>query len=681
MGPLASFLRRFAAVSFLTLVSLPAPYVGAASTSGAAASAGAAADEGAEAASGAAPAPDAGPEHPRYRLEPVVVTPDRFPVRLDRVPADVTVIPADRLEKRRPLFLSEALRLAPGIDVQRSGTDGKLTDVRLRGADPRHMLVLYDGIPLNGPWLGIFDFADFMGAGSNQVEVFGGPASSLYGSGAVGGVIQILSAPGADVPRRSVLAEYGEHATLRQGLTWETPVGQSRAGISLSRLTSEGLGPRDAYSGLNGQLHVAVPIGRERLRVSALATQGAKELPFDFLFDPSDTTLSPFGSLRQVRDPNNHEKDRILAGSAAYERGIGTRVSLEGELSGFAGQIENENPLNPPSTTDYQRTHLDNSRGIASLRGKFDVAPWVKAVLGAEYRAESVDRLDDSNSGGFGGVTDVAEDVRSRSLYAQSHLEWRERVLLDTGIRIEDHSRYGAYGVPRVSLALDLGRTGVKLRGGYGRAFTAPTLTDLFYPGYGSPALKPERSRTWEAGADGSWLGGRISVKGTWYTTRFRDLIQSNSFFVADNVGSARVEGEEYAARFRASPRLTVEARAAHLLGKNLVTGARLAKRPEWRAGASVEAEAARGLVAMADFWWSASMLDPFVFVDADGRVLSGDTPERASLDLGVNASLARRMPAEVRLRVENALDRRYSDVRGFPALGRSFRIGLAVNP
>ena len=667
MGPLASISRHaFAAFLFF---SLTPPSAGVALAD---------LDEGSPAPS-AQPA-ELAPEHPRYRLEPVVVTADRFPIRLDRVPADVTVITPERLQMRRPLLLADALRLAPGVDVQRAGTPGKLTDVRLRGADPRHTLVLYDGIPLNGPWIGNFDFADFMGSGSNQIEVFGGPASSLYGSGAVGGVIQILTPPG-DVPKRSVFAEYGEHATLRQGLAWQTPMGAARAGISLSRLTSEGRGPRDAYSGVNGQLHLAVPIGRERLRVSALATEGGKELPFDFLFDPMDTTLGAFGSLRQVRDPNNHETDRILAGSVAYEHGLGPRAALEGEVSGFAGQIENQNPANPPSTTDYQRTHLDNSRGIASVRGKLDLAPWAKAVLGAEYRAESVDRLDDSNSGGFGGVTDVTEGIQSRSLYAQSHLEWRERVLFDTGIRIEDHSRYGSYGVPRVSLGFSVREAGLKLRGGYGRAFTAPTLTDLFYPGYGSPTLKPERSRTWEAGVDGSWLEGRVTAKGTWYTTRFRDLIQSNSFFVADNVGSARIEGEEYAARFKATPRLAIEARAAHLLGTNLVTGARLAKRPEWRAGASVEAEAARGLVAVADFWWSASMLDPFVFVDADGRVLSGDTPERSSLDLGVNASLARWAPAELRLRVENALDRRFSDVKGFPALGREVRIGLTVNP
>lgn len=656
MGPLASFTRRFVVVLILT-GSIPSRSF-------------AGSDEAPD--PSAAPEPSA-TEQPRYRVPPVVVTPDRFPIRLDRVPADITVITPERLDAKRPLFLADALHDAPGVDVQRSGSTGKLTDVRLRGADPRHTLVLYDGIPLNGPWLGIFDFGDFMGSGGNQVEIFGGPASSLYGSGAVGGVIQIRSATERESPTRSLFADYGEHATLRQGMTW--------GGLSLTRLTSEGQVARDAYHGLNGQLHLGIPIGNERLRLSALATQGTKELPFDFLFDPADTTLGPFGSLREIRDPNNEERDRVLAGSVAYERPFGSRLALESEISGFAGQISNQNPPNPPSTTDYQRTHLDNTRGIASLRGKIDLPNGAAAVVGAEYREESVDRLDDSNSGGFGGVTEVNEDVHSRALYAQSHLEWRERAMLDAGIRLEDHSLFGSYGVPRVSAGLMVPRSGVKLRGGYGRAFTAPTLTDLFYPGYGSPTLKPERSRTWEAGADGSWLGGRVTARATWYTTRFRDLITSNSFFVADNIGRARIEGEEYLVRVQPRAKIWVEGRAAHLRSENLITGDRLPKRPEWRAGGSVQAEVHSGVTALVDFWWSGSMLDPFVFIDADGRVLSGDTPERASLDLGVNASLARWIPADLRVRMDNALDRRYSDVKGFPALGRSMRVGLTFLP
>ncbi len=677
MGPLTSLLRRFILVASLTVT----PSLAAASEEPSAPSLPVAPSAAPAPPAAPAPAPPEAPEHPRYRLEPVVITPDRMPIPLDRVPADVTVIVPERLESRRPLMIADALRWVPGIDVERSGSVGKLTDVRLRGADPRHTLVLYEGIPLNGPWLGIFDFADFMGSGRNQIEVFGGPASSLYGSGAVGGVIQILNAPDSATPSRSIFAEYGENRTFRQGVTWQSPVGETRAGISLSRLTSDGRGPRDAYSGLNGQLRMDVPIGGDRLKVSALATQGEKELPYDFIFDLADTTLGPFGSLKEIRDPNNFEKDRVLAGGVTYERGLGARTLLEAEVSGFAGQIENRNPPNPPSTTDYQRTQMDNTRGIASLRAQVNAADWAVGVLGAEYRAESVNRLDDSNSGGFGGVTDVAEGIQSRALYAQSHLEWRDRFFAESGIRLEDHSRFGSYGVPRVALALRVNEAGVKLRGGYGRAFTAPTLTDLFYPGYGSPTLKPERSRTWEAGLDGSWIEGRATAKATWYTTRFTDLIQSNSFFVADNVGSARIEGEEYSVRIAPDRRLWIEGRAGHLIGKNLVTGGRLAKRPRWRAGVSIQGELTKGVTTMADWWWTASMLDPVVFIDVNSRVLSGDTPERASLDLGLCASLARWIPGDLRVRLENALDRKYADVKGFPAARRAFRVGLTVNP
>ena len=95
--------------------------------------------------------PDPKSESPRYRLDPIVVTPDRFPLALNRIPSDVTVITEERLQRERSFFLADALSSAPGIDVQRSGALGKLTDVRLRGADPRHTLVLFDGIPLNGP--------------------------------------------------------------------------------------------------------------------------------------------------------------------------------------------------------------------------------------------------------------------------------------------------------------------------------------------------------------------------------------------------------------------------------------------------------------------------------------------------------------------------------------------------
>ncbi len=614
-----------------------------------------------------------GASTPRYRLDPTVVTAERIPILLSRVPSDVSVIGRARLALDQPFLLADALRDVPGLDAQRSGNLGKLTDVRLRGADPRHTLVLFDGIPLNGPWLGSFDFADVAGAGFGQVEVMGGPASSLYGSGAVGGVIQFVSPTGPVDERLRAFAEYGEQETFRQSVEWRAAAGRGSVGAHASRLSTEGSGPRDAYAGLAGRVHAELPVGADRVRLSGLFTHGRKEIPYDFRFDTSDFLF------HEVLDPNQEETDRIVAGSAAYSRAIAPGLSLEGEVSGFAGRIEFDNDPDG-GTNDHVHTDLDNTRGIATVRARAARGP-AQAVFGAEYRGEQVDRLDDSEFGGFGSVTNVDRGVNARALYAQAHLEPGDRVLFDAGIRLDDHSRYGATGVPRLALGFVAREIGVKFRGGYGRAFTAPTLTDLYYPGYGSETLRPERSRTWEAGADGSWLGGRVEARATWHTTRFTDLIQSNSFFVADNIGRARIEGEEVALRAAPHPRVAFRARAAHLVAKRL--GApegsdnRLAKRPKWRAGVATDVVAGRGVTATAALRWVDSMVDPFDFYDPDGRYLSGDTPGYAALDLGAVVSLATWVPAELRLKVGNALDRSYSEVKGFPARGRAFTVGV----
>jgi vitamin B12 transporter len=620
-----------------------------------------------------APGPAAAHAAPRYRLSPVVVTAERVPVPLSRVPADVTVLGLPDLGPKSGLFVSDALRQVPGIDVRRAGAPGKLTDVRLRGADPRHTLILYDGIPLNGPWLGSFDFADLPASGFGRAEIVGGPVSSLYGSGAVGGVIQLFPDEGTAAPHLRGFAEYGEQATLRQGGEARGRLGRFSGSAALTHLSSDGLGARDAYDGTNGQLHLTTPVGSEgALGVSALATRGRKELPFDFVYDPGDTRI------HEVRDPNNRETDQMAAGRVFAGRAVGPRARIEGEVSGLSGRIENRNEPDAAGG-DYQRTTLDSRRGIASLRVRLAGAPGAVALLGAEYRTEHVTRDDESRFGGFPDSTRVDEGIFTRALYVQGHAEALGRLFADAGIRAEDHSRYGAYGVPRIAVGVAAPEAGMRFRGGFGRAFTAPTLTDLYYPGYGSPDLRPERSRTWEAGVDGAWFQDRVRVHATWHTTRFTDLIQSNSFYRAGNIGRARIEGEEYALELAPGRRLAAAVWAARLVTWNLAAGGALPKRPAWRTGAHARWSPAGGASLRAAWRWVDSVLDPFDFVAADGRLLAGPTPGYAVLDLGGSLSLSRYAPVELSLRVDNALDRAYSEVKGYPARGRALTLGLSV--
>jgi len=616
---------------------------------------------------------------PRYRLDPVVVTAERAPLPLARVPSDVTVVDGAAFERRGPLFLADALREVPGLDVQRAGGLGKITDVRLRGAEPRHTLVLFDGIPLNGPWVGSFDFADLGSGGLRQVEVMGGPASALYGSGAVGGVIQFLSGPVPGAAPVRGYAEVGGESTLRQGATITARGDDRNVTLALSRLTSDGAGARDAYRGANGVVHAEGRLdAATRIRLSGLYTRGVKQLPYDYVFD--------YGDYRtyQVADPNDEERDRIAAGGVLLTRAATPALSFEAEASALTGRIVNENAANAPGG-DFQSTQLDNSRWTGSLRARYAGGESSGLVTGAEYRADRVKRDDDGQFGGYpSGATRVEESIHARALYAQGHAAFGgregDRVSADAGIRVEEHSLYGAYGVPRIAAAWSVAGTGVRLRAGYGRAFTAPTLTDLYYPGYGSPTLRPERSSTVEGGADARWLGGRLEARATWYRTRYIDLISSNSFYVADNVGRALVEGKEASARLHVAPRLRLGARVANLpVAKNLEGGARLAKRPRWRSGVDVDWEAGRALRLFGAWRWSGAYLDPFDFVDVNGRFLDGDTPGYAALDLGATITPARG-PAALRIRIENALDRKIAEVKGLPARGRSLMVGIDLH-
>lgn len=639
---------------------------------------------------------DAAPyEEPRYRLDPVVVTGERLPLRLGRVPLDVTVIGRGRLDTQRQFLLADAIREVPAINVQRSGNLGKLTSLYLRGADPRHTLVLFDGIPLNGPWLGSFDFADLMDTGVERVEVLGGPSSSLYGSGAVGGVIQVLSGAASNgetdtsPPSENqwrVFAEYGENVTLRQGVQWSGSTGKTPLGFSVTRLVSDGVGPRDSYLGLNGNAFVELPVGtKDRVRATGLATQGKKELPYDFYFDYADPTLSPFGSNKQIGDPNNDEEDFLVAGSALWTRTVSPAVALEGEISGMGGRIENENEPNGGGNTDFQNTDLRNSRGTAALRARVEPGKNAHVLCGADFRGDHVDRRDESNYGGFGDTTVVTEGVQSRALYAQVHAEPHGRVIADAGIRLDDHSRYGSYGLPRVAVGFLIPEAGVKLRAGYGRAFTAPSLTDLYYPGYSSTALRPERSTTWEAGIVGRWLGGRVEGRFGWHHTDFTDLIQGvlqpDFTFIPENVGEARIEGEEYSVTVAPSARIEISGSAAHLIATNLTTGDPLAKRPTWRFGVSGQVKPRTDLTLSGSWRWVDSVRDPFNFIDVEGRVLDGDNPGYAALDLGAIVLLHRWAPLDVNLRVTNVLDREYSEVKGFPVRGRAFTVGVTFTP
>ncbi|PYM60509.1 MAG: TonB-dependent receptor, partial [Candidatus Rokuibacteriota bacterium] len=150
------------------------------------------------------------------RAEPVVVTATRVEESLEQIGASVTVIPEETIREQGYRTVDEALRTVPGLDVQRSGSPGKLTTVQIRGANPSQIQVLIDGIRVKSTTTGDFDFADLPVDQIERIEVVRGPQSTIYGADAIGGVINVITKRGRGAPAGYLDFEGGNYTTFRE---------------------------------------------------------------------------------------------------------------------------------------------------------------------------------------------------------------------------------------------------------------------------------------------------------------------------------------------------------------------------------------------------------------------------------------------------------------------------------
>jgi len=358
-------------------------------------------------------------------------------------------------------------------------------------------------------------------------------------------------------------------------------------------------------------------------------------VPFDYFGQPSPAREQRSGS-------------RLLALPFDWTDG---EWQLEGNLARHETDLDLED-ANDPFALSATETRRDAARAVASRR--FGSPLWVGA--GFEHERESA-----STGGAFGpGLEDARQSTGA--LFAQS--AWSgERVRVELGVRRDDTSAFGGATSTRGGLVVALGG-GARLRASWGESFRAPSLGDLYYPYFGNPDLEPERGESAELGLD--FGGRRWSAGAVAFENRFDDLIQFDLVRgLPFNIGRARARGAEttLARRTRA---LDLRASATWLDAVDLDSGAPLPRRP--RSQASVVA-----------LWrpetWTLSGTLRWVGrrEDVGGFVLD----PYAALDLALGWSASSRLHPY--LRIENALDREYEEVAGFPAAGRRWVVGMRL--
>ncbi|HWF00164.1 MAG TPA: TonB-dependent receptor [Caulobacteraceae bacterium] len=609
---------------------------------------------------------------PTTSVQLLVVTPTRLATPIDAQASAVTLITAEQIEAQQWRTLPAALATAPGLNLTQTGGPGGLTSVFIRGLDSGHTKVLIDGVDAQDPSVGGFDFGQQLTSGLARVEILRGPASSLYGSDALGGVVAIVTAPGSGPPRLSASLEGGSFDTLNE--TARLAGGGHRADYALdfahffagaTPVTPRSLlGPGEAlhadrYDNYTGALKADVTLS-PWLGLGLVA----RYLMSDLRSTGEDFAVYPAG-------PDAVQTDQ-------YERALFTRAearvtSLGGALKNVVGvgytfyhttiQAPDESDgagLPPPVIDDGDRLRGD-WQGTLSLWGRADL------VAGADVQrdrliASPID-AQDARQGGF--------------VELQAHPG--DGFNIAGSVRDDHDDRFGGVVTWRVAPAWTLPVTGTILRATYGTGFKAPTLQQLFvnYPQFMFSAkadLQPERSRGWDVGFEQPLGPARFGA--TWFHNAVRDLIDDNADFTSyANLGRVTTYGLESFVAWRVSGALSLRADYTYTFTRNdLMQNQELLRRPKDKASLTAQWRPARRLSLAASWLYKGGWVDG----SRDFSVTRLWAGPYAVANL--SGAYALTTGVSVFARIENLFDRRYQDPVGFERPGIGVFGGVKVD-
>lgn len=516
-------------------------------------------------------------EIPEVTTPEVVTTATKTPVPVTHLTSAVEVIRGEDIERRKIKTVIDALRLAQGMTVFSSGGPGTLAQVQMRGTKSAHTMVMMDGVILNSPTSGLFNFADLMTDNIERIEILRGPQGMLYGSDAIGGVISITTKRGAGKPTANAFLEYGSFASLREGAQIAGAHGPVDFTVALSRWDTSsfsaanykrGAFERDGFRNWQASGRVGVALPRDgRLEVNLRWWNS------DVSFD--NTNADVYGS-------SSINRNLILSGM--YEQSWTPWWSQKLTLAQANEQaISHGGPVQKNLTTGVTGPAFTFSSNFETLNQRlewqhnFQVAKPLLLTAGYQFRQEQGD-----SSSAF-GAAQPNRLLTSNAGFAQAQVNIDNRIFATAGLRQDHYNVFGDATTYRVTAGYLFKDSGTKVRGSYGTGFKAPTLNDLFFQDVANATLKPEKSQGLDVGVDQYLLQDRLQINATYFWNRFRNLIQfvtsptcppaTAPFGVcAENVALATSQGWEFAFRYAVRKDLDVHAQYTYTLTRSYAT-------------------------------------------------------------------------------------------------------------
>ena len=581
------------------------------------------------------------PAHSQTSLSDTVVTATRLESRASAVLSDVTVIDRDAIENSTGRTVPELLARMAGVQMAANGGLGKNSSIFIRGTESRHVLLLVDGVRMGSATTGQANFDNIPLEQIERIEVLKGPASALYGSDAIGGVIQIFTRQG------------------KEGL-------HPHASVTLG---SEGR--REATAGLSGgKGEVSYSLGAQTLREKGFSATSAAA---GFFFNPDRDGFSQQSlnaSLAWRFAPDWKADARLVYADARnrYDSGSGS-ADTRADLVSRLGAVGVEGRILPDwkSRLSYASS-ADDSTNVNGSITRFDTTQeqwaWTNEV---GTRAGKV----------LAGLERLVQKVDSTTAYAVTRRSTDSAFVGLVGeagphgwqlnARHDDDSQFGGASTGLLGYGYRF-TPRLRLHGAWGSSFKAPSFNSLYFPGFGNPNLQPERGRNAELGL--SYTMGLHEFKAVRFDNRVRDLIAFvGPTFQPVNIDRARIEGWTlgYDAQLGA---WSLHAALDLLDARNAQNGRKLPRRADEQLTASLD---------YATGQWRLGGTLLLASERFDNTSNSVRLPGYATLDLHADRALSRDWTLQARL--NNLADKQYETARGFNQPGRAVYLTLRYQP
>lgn len=580
-------------------------------------------------------------------LEDIVITPSRARQPYEESGRSVDVITAKGLKYLNPEDISGALKYTPAVKITDYGAPGAQKTITMRGSTASQVLVLMDGLPVNSPRSGDVDLNSIPLENVERIEVMRGPGSSLYGSNAMGGVVNIVTKSVPDQGREVELSSsFGTFRAYREQVSYGEKLKNLGYRISAGYQSSEGHRDNAEYNAkdLNGKLTYEFN-PENKLTLNAGAYKDKAGSP--------GSILSPDLNDKQIHRKNFFSLNWEVSPWIDKDFEITSRLYQNYDRLEF---IETPEPLD-------KTTHATKSRG-AGTQFNQKISPSYAVIYGLDW----AQHFNDSTS-------TAKHEYVSRAGYLKNQLDFFDNFRIDLGARLDEYSNFGSEISPSAGFLYRL-KDDINLHLLIARSFRAPTFNDLYWPAdgfsQGNPNLRPEKGLTGEFGIEKEFSKG-IKIGLSYFRSDYDNLIKwqedSDTVWRPKNIDSALISGIEQAIEMEPVEHLLLKIDYTYLRAKDESTNKFLTYQPKHKSGLSLDYTGFKGCVISVTGQ----------FVDRSFHNAGNTIYVKRYYTIGLGFSKTIKEYLEFFCGIGNLLNKKYQSVRNYPLPGFSLRSGVRV--